>query len=415
MRKRNLILFGAGAARSWDGPSTTDITQILTNRKESKSMVSDFRILRIIHDFLVFMTSHKKDYRDGDVNFEDIINVLEELILYYSDPYNANKEYVSYIFRISPDLERKLLAYIKEENPHELLKQTLQKALQTISLLVHEYSRHYCSSDSRIFPKKEQDFWNGKGESRNELNDLFKKWAINLASNGSTIRSYTLNYDRLFKELIASAIENDPFEGINKSNEFDLHSILNERNVHCHFNLHGSIYWHVRDRNKFGMKDFVFTLKKEPFWETDKENLEFITIEQGRPFLLSNIVAGYRKSQRTLLSPFKQMHISFELDCSDADNIYIIGYSFSDQHINSGLRSHLLAHENSIIHIIDKKYAEMKPDEILKNLLVVDFPQLFDQTKLENGKNNFGKDLHSLLDGRVLIYPLAFEEYLRRI
>lgn len=413
---RNVVLFGAGAAIPWNGPSTNYITKIFLNEEISGSRHCDYRPLRLIHDFLIYKFRQKKDYYAGFVNFEDLINVVEELILYYSDRSKMSRDYIPSIFKLSQELESDLSTFYRGENPFNFWKVVLNDILRTVTSLVNEYSYHYSGSDSKIFPTNGSHCEKEKSDGRIALNGWFKSWAHSLAVSGGTIRAYTLNYDRLFKELFQWALEAEVFEGVDNLDKsfFNLRSILKDRDVHCHYNLHGSIYWHPFEKSQHELNDWRFKLDKVPYWLSDHPEMPLITIEQGRSFLLSNIVAGYRKSQRTLTPPFKQINTSFEIDCCDGDNLYLIGYSFSDQHINSCVRSYIDKKSTLKIHIIDPKYRAMKNSEVLSDIVVTHLPQLFDDERLINGNHSPNEYPMSYLDGRVQIYPVTFEEYLKR-
>ncbi|HRH60781.1 MAG TPA: SIR2 family protein, partial [Chitinophagaceae bacterium] len=64
-----------------------------------------------------------------------------------------------------------------------------------------------------------------------------------------------------------------------------------------------------------------------------------IEIEKGKQLLLTNIITGYQKVQRSAISPFRQMFSAFDRDCFEADKLFIIGYSFGDEHINDIIRN----------------------------------------------------------------------------
>jgi hypothetical protein len=408
---RNIILFGAGAAIPWGGPSTAEVTKILLNEINDDSRHCDSRVFWLLHDFLVYKYRQREGYYRGFVNFEDLINVVEELILYYSDSASLNKDYVHSIFKLSPELENDLSKLYGESKPYDFWMKNLRDVLGTIVSVVSRYSYHNNYSDSEIFRNDEK---------RGELNSLFKQWAISISEKGSLVRSYTLNYDSLFKELFCWALQQEvlggTFVGHGEEREFNLKSILKDRDSHCHYNLHGSVYWRVFNKKKtLDLEDWRFTLCKFPYWNPDSFNLPLITVEQGRSFVLSNIVAGYRKTQRTFLAPFKQMLTSFDIDCSDADNLFLIGYSFSDQHINSSIRSYIDENKTLKVHLIDPKYAKMDNTNVLKDILVSNIPQLFDEEQLINGNHNSESYPLSYMNGRLLIYPVCFEEYLTRI
>src|SRR6202035_1558321 len=84
-----------------------------------------------------------------------------------------------------------------------------------------------------------------------------------------------------------------------------------------------------------------------------------VQIEKGKTLLVTSIVTGYQKAQRGMITPFKQMQAAFDRDCCFADEIYVIGYSFGDEHINESMRTAIRHNEKLKITIVDKK-KEMK-------------------------------------------------------
>ena len=78
-KKREIFLFGAGAVIDWNAPTTPEITN--TIRETGFSLKnSNIKITEFIYQRLI-----KCGYKDSEINFETIINVIEELIVYYSE------------------------------------------------------------------------------------------------------------------------------------------------------------------------------------------------------------------------------------------------------------------------------------------------------------------------------------------
>ncbi|MBK5271559.1 MAG: SIR2 family protein [Bacteroidia bacterium] len=103
-----------------------------------------------------------------------------------------------------------------------------------------------------------------------------------------------------------------------------------------YYNLHGSAYWTIQNENSNNLPGYQYFLSGVP--ETN-DSAATIEIESGRKLLLTNIITGYQKVQKTAISPFRQMLSAFDRDCFDANELYIIGYSFGDEHINDIIRN----------------------------------------------------------------------------
>ena len=74
-----VFLFGAGSTMGWGAPSTHDLTKITLEagfpiKGHSK------KVTQAIYEQLT-----KEGFSESDVNFETIINVIEEMIVYYSE------------------------------------------------------------------------------------------------------------------------------------------------------------------------------------------------------------------------------------------------------------------------------------------------------------------------------------------
>lgn len=119
--KRNIFLFGAGAAIDWGAPCTPDLTEKVL---ESGFNINDnkTRITKFIYDKL----KDSGRYSNDDINFETVINVIEELIVYYSY-FNTEKRLPSLLSSFfKPCHENELLHFtrdggeIKDGHPYKL-------------------------------------------------------------------------------------------------------------------------------------------------------------------------------------------------------------------------------------------------------------------------------------------------------
>jgi hypothetical protein len=75
---RNLFLFGAGATLSWNSPTTYELTTLVRKSGfktlDSKTTITEY----------FFQSLLKSGYSENDINFETVINLIEELTVYYS-------------------------------------------------------------------------------------------------------------------------------------------------------------------------------------------------------------------------------------------------------------------------------------------------------------------------------------------
>ena len=77
MKKRIVFLFGAGAVLDWGGPCTTELTELILN-SGYYCKGNNKRITQHLYDLLA------ANYPKIAINFETILNVIEELIVYFA-------------------------------------------------------------------------------------------------------------------------------------------------------------------------------------------------------------------------------------------------------------------------------------------------------------------------------------------
>jgi hypothetical protein len=109
--------------------------------------------------------------------------------------------------------------------------------------------------------------------------------------------------------------------------------------------------------NSNQLPDYQYLLTSAPDIETHSA---VMGIEKGRKILLTNIITGYQKTQRTALSPFRQMLSAFDRDCIEADEIFIIGYSYGDEHINDIIRNARKYNSKCKITLINPSFDDEK-------------------------------------------------------
>jgi hypothetical protein len=109
-----------------------------------------------------------------------------------------------------------------------------------------------------------------------------------------------------------------------------------------------------------------------------------------------------------MITPFKQMQAAFDQDCSFAEEIYIIGYSFGDEHINGSLRTALRHNSNLKIVVVDPFFMKNKLDEDVAIKLFsapgksLSFPKRLDA------------NVHAHVDGSFIVYTMGFKEFRER-
>lgn len=419
-KKRAVILFGAGAVIDWGGPKTNDITTLIRNSgfwaKDGKTRITEFIYQRLL----------ESGFSADDVNFETIFNVLEELIGYYANQ-AGSKNLPSYIHSFfTPTFESELLNFEKEdslnsykihiprldrqfspsarhkENPNQLFFQELVQTLLTnIYDAIENYGDHRLNDSNVIC------------EEKKELNKLFCNWIEKITQKGF-LRMYTLNYERNFKVILEKGISGTRiFEGFDADADLkyedrippNTYKILTDFDCHCHYNLHGSIYWNIETENQNGF--FV-----PQYFLTGYGNLTInndhpvIQSEKGKTVLVSNFITGYQKLQKGAITPFRQMKYAFDRDCIAADSIYIIGYSYGDEHINSAIGEAIRNNPDVRLIFVDPGFQKIDTKIIIATLGhysrgITSLPKTI-RTGLEHEFNN----------GKIRAYTMTFKKFL---
>ncbi|MCJ8166037.1 SIR2 family protein [Pontibacter sp. E15-1] len=424
MKKRDVFLFGAGAVIDWKGPTTNYLTERIRNTG-GKTKTGQY-ITDKIYQILLEECKLKKD----EVNFETVISVVEELIVYYTG-YSGTDSKLSLAFPfLSPsallndiiNIEKKdekgnqltnlssnyRLILEGEDTPEQyFLKGQLTKIISLIMADVINYS-YYTNSKKVIV----------ENESNKQLNDAFANWIKISLSSERVVRIYTLNYDRLFKVILEN--RGVPlFEGFtntgaaiepNAYHRPDLKRLY-EHDFSCHYNLHGSASWHVSSLNKHGMPSHEYYLTNNGPLITGNGDVATIQIEKGKNIILTPIITGYQKTQKTAITPFKQMQAAFDKDCMFANHLFIIGYSFGDAHINESIRNALKENEELQVTIVDPNFIKGNMygklwEDLFSHTSFIPEPMCTDQKE---------RGLYTCLQGRIRVYTKFFSDFLEGI
>lgn len=416
---RIVILFGAGATLSWNSPTTYELTTLVRNSGfktiDNKTTITEY----------LFKALLKSGYSETDINFETIINLIEELTVYYSSFDSEKKlpsllsclltpKFENEIFNFSVkggevkhgyqlqipagiDYEFSDFAYHNETPKQFFLLHLLNEILTDISARISKYAYH-TSGHSVV-------------DVSSPISKQFCKW-LTASSKRSVLRIYTLNYDRIFKILLErSGIT--LFEGFDCGENIpigarlraDIPKILSDQNCNCHYNLHGSAYWEVLDLDENQLPNPEIVLTTGPNLPINSNPASF-QIEKGKTLLVTNIITGYQKVQKTNITPYRQMHSAFDKDCCFADEIFIIGYSFGDEHINQSLKTAIRYNPNLKITVVDPSF--------IKNEMDFQFAIKF-FTYRQTGNLNpqkIAENLYSYFDGAFVVHIKTFEGFL---
>lgn len=413
---REVLLFGAGAVIDWGAPKTDDLTTLV---RESGFTLrnSDTKITELIYQRLDDSGYDSKT----EINFETIINVIEELLVYYSE-FNSKKQ--------TPSL---LKVFLNENDLYQIFNYSIaggkRKHLYKLQIpdgKEYKFSRSSYHNEnpnqfflqhllaeilSNIHARVSKYTWNTSGHSvidktsENSLN--FRKW-INAIYPQNVLRLYTLNYDNLFISLLKED-DIECFDGFSDKYPDDnfapakIKRIITDFDSSIHYNLHGSSYWNVLSDINYKIQ-YPVIVKNKGIHLPLSDNVSSFQMEKGKTIFVSNIITGYQKTQKSAMTPFRQMQSAFDKDCILADKITIIGYSFNDEHINESIKIAFKENSNLKIEIVDPNFINNKMDETFTSNL---FPILDDSLH-----SDAANERYSYLKERIIVYTRYFSDYL---
>lgn len=437
-KNRNVFLFGAGAVLAWNGPKTKCAGKQNSNEKQKtegkshpcclthlvlnngfKSKDGEF-ITKEIYDALL-----ENGFSEEDINFETIIDVIEELSGYFAPYSDTTNVSLLFPFIKKQSLLEKISNFdvmirgksfeliIPDEHDLPTLKNSgnstpkqyffqllVARLLDEITSWVSAYS-YYSNGIKSVV----------ENEKNKHKNDNFYNWIKTLQDQGSVNRLYTLNYDRLFRIILGNR-GMDVFEGFNTSYPLNADErvkpstsrILSDMDSVVHYNLHGSSFWEVRQESHHDHSDFRCLLTANPQFATNQTVQVSKQMENGKNIVLNNIITGHQKTQKTALSPYRQMMSSFDFDCSRANHIYIVGYSFGDEHINEVIKSSLEDSDDMKITIIDPGFIQSNMDRKLSKIFLT--PEFI------NCRRQKSADLYCFYKNRINVITKKFQDFL---
>lgn len=338
-RIRNVIIAGAGAVIPWGAMTTNKLTNLL---KLDTVFINDKgeRIGQYLFDLLKQNSQTK-----NEPNFETILNFIEAIYQFksnkkklISEKYSLRSSFqITDFCHLDEEIISKLFSF-EEKNPH--IKKELYDLVYLLNTAIGQnrkihgylfYMELYTHFVFLIIEKIKAYDKKSNLDNYFKLNERFNGFFSRLKQNSGLIRYYTLNYD-----LLPFKIFNGFFDGYNNIGEIDIEGIVKGKFKDVYYNLHGSI---MMDFN--GHKTGYINSSSTP---STFENNQLIP---------SPIITGYNKLDRLFEKSYFHFYNKLIYDCYNADNIYIIGYSFGDKHINAAINAAMQIGKTKIT-IIDK-------------------------------------------------------------
>ncbi len=408
VRKRVLVFLGAGATMCFGGAKSDTILEDIKTDQRFKT-TDNVPIGQYLYDKL-------NETFGNQANFETVIASIELIITYHlaktNDTENPNlKSIVPSFLIFNEDFLNKIDNFTLHEIPEHpdevILEYFNNLVLQTFTLPRKTVRLFYYSKILNNFLSLISIRINQYAEGDSDYNLKFKNFVNYLISNYYHVNFFTTNYDNLIPKILEGRNVFNGFDGPNQDNsglQYNSKKIIFNDSVTKVFNLHGSIFWH----HEFLMDhmEYQFVFKPEEynlplFSKTDVTN-------PGEELVLSNIITGYNKTQRTLSPPFSLMIGSFIKECLRADVILIIGYSFSDNHLNKILSSPFNENSPRIVNITQSSLDYLRTPEgkkfteLLKRKFALTSPVIDDNfiSSTDNRQMIYFSGLASFLDSK---------------
>ncbi len=331
------IITGAGAVLDWGAPTTTTLTEKLktdiTFKTKSKITVGQY-----IYNKIEEKNFGTIGFDKSQINFEHIINLIESIYNYIKSDTEKNHLESTVYTEMKDEIETELFSfqyiYKKHGNgyyyPIKGNNEICFDNRKTYLRFIYNHFIEIIVNEIEKYESKENI------EKYKKINNKFNKFIQTLGK--STIRYYTTNYDRL--PILISDFS--PFEGFSKSNEshlkgkyvFEALEIGSNRKDNCYYNLHGSIHHNHEGGRITNEIDKTFAIPNDYNIQLNQSDEEL---------LRSSIITGMNKSSRILFSPHLSFYNSFNIDCLHTDLLVIIGYSFSDVHLNQAIKNAIIS------------------------------------------------------------------------
>jgi len=313
MKESIIILTGAGltAGKEFFGITTSGLTKDFLSYNHSELTEENNLISFIYSEFCFWnkLDPKKVDDNLSQINFETILQMIEELFSYIED---AERTYHKHKFQNSVkntiySLNRRLIFKINQvRNP---------KWKNLSYFFIEKMYNHLIDEIIRqINPHNKNANNKGMLGFKEFLNSQFD-------TDKYSRRIYTLNYDNWLNNYY------DYFDGFT-NNKFDSKEVINNRDIDCHYNLHGCILW---------QRGLIWQKVDEPEEHKHIQSFDGYTISR-EALLPSPIISGYNKLTRINSSPLLEIFHSLTSDCLTANKILIVGYSFNDPHVNNNLK-----------------------------------------------------------------------------
>ncbi|MCP1644857.1 hypothetical protein J2T41_004496 [Pseudomonas citronellolis] len=309
MKKKLLIIVGAGASIDFGLPSLSAVDKLLDECAQTYCPLADHpdsNLYRHCRDLIeAYYAESPTEYLRKWPNFEEVLYQLNLLGQYLSDDYRTHGGNALLKANALPDVQE--FGRTRKKVDGNVLR-NLSTALMD-RLVEH-------------FIDKCDELPTTKGSEISRLGGFLQ--ALRAVFDIGII---TLNYDNVFTKAC-----DDLFTGFDAdTHQFAPLQVLRRDDWHFIYHLHGSVHFAMTEPGH-GITWATAPQKGHAVQASGRNNQGSM---EGTGYPMSNIVAGYGKTQQILRQPFNTYFAAINRVVQEADSLLFLGYGFSDQHLNA--------------------------------------------------------------------------------
>jgi len=312
MKKKLLIIVGAGASIDFGLPSVAKVDTVLDTRASELYPLADepvSNLYRHCRDAIqAYYDKAPKPMLRKSVNFEEVLYHLNLLAPYYSDSARVYGPSALLAPRSLPDV-------VEFGRTRKTVDGNVLRNL--VGMLMDTLVDHFIDACATASIDKSAQI----AELGHFLEALDEEFDIGII---------TLNYDNVFTQARPGL-----YTGFDLSTgAFEPLSVLSRDPWGFIYHLHGSIHFAMTG-NHHDMHGITWAAIPKKghaggaFGRNTHESME------GTSYPTSTIVAGYGKTQQILRQPFRTYFAQVNRLTHDAESLLFLGYGFSDLHLNA--------------------------------------------------------------------------------
>ncbi|MCA1751386.1 MAG: SIR2 family protein [Cryomorphaceae bacterium] len=362
--QHKIFLTGAGFATPFGGPTTSCLTELMLADSTLITSTDQYFPDRIME----YLKQKESDRDPDEFNFEHFFHALHKMMV---AGYDKSKG------REARGIDILLAELISDSGIHQSMK--LNWSLRTLinrPTAIWDFNKdvinnYYVAMWIQMYFEElltKQIFKYDIG-GKNEHNDIVQNFVNYIDTSfqkGKVLyRCYTLNYDYMLNKAWESKHPTDYTDGYTLDEPlyysdsdsptllFDRDSILTNSEKPAFLNLHGSVYT-AYSSGAYG-KQLIYPYRMKTLAREQEPKMvqDSIFYSDGRSMPPFPLIAGREKKLYIEIEPYKTYFEALGRDIERANELNIIGYSFSDEHVNKHIRTFLCKNEPITLIIVD--------------------------------------------------------------